>query len=58
MFDMPEPYTIKHVLVECESLAITRERHYKTDNMRDMFENVYMDDVLSFLGDTGLYLKI
>ena len=52
------PYTIKHVLVECGALAITRERLFKTDNMRDMFENVHMDDVLSFLRDTGLYLKI
>ena len=52
------PFTIKHVLVECGALAITREGHFKTGNMRDMFENVHMDDVLSFLRDTGLYLKI
>ena len=52
------PYTIKHVLEESGALAITREWHFKTDDMRDMFENVHMDDVLSFLRDTGLYLKI
>ena len=34
------------MLVGCGALAITRERHFKTDNMRDMFENVHMDDVL------------
>ena len=51
-------YTIRFVLVECGALAITRERHFKTDNMRDMFENVHIDDVLSFLRDTELYLKI
>ena len=43
------PYTIKHGLVECGALTITRERHFKTDNMRDMFENVHINDVLSFL---------
>ena len=48
------PYTIKHVLVECGALAITRDRHFKTDNMRDMFENVHMDDVLSFLRDVKI----
>ena len=52
------PYIIQHVLLECEALAITRERYLKTDNMRDMFENVHMHDVLSFLRNTGLYLKI
>ena len=30
-------------------LATTRERHFKVDNMRDLFENINMDDVLSFL---------
>ncbi len=40
------PYTIKHVLVESGARAITRVRHFKTDNMRDMFD---MDNVLSFL---------
>ena len=44
--------------MECGAQANTRKRHFKTDYMRDMFENVYMDDVLSFLKDTGLYLKI
>ena len=38
------PYTIKHVLVKCEALAITRERHFKTDNMSYMFENIHMND--------------
>ena len=52
------PYTIKHVLVECGALAITRERHFKTDDMRYMLEKVHMDDVLSFLRDTELYLKV
>ena len=41
------PYTIKHGLVECGALAIPREWHFKTDNMREMFENVHMDDVIS-----------
>ena len=42
-------YTIKHMLVKCGALVtITREQHFKTDNMRDMFEYVHMDDVLSW----------
>ena len=42
-------YTIKHILMECGVLATARERHFKADNMRDLFENINMDDVLSFL---------
>ena len=39
-------------------LATTREWHFKADNMRDLFENISMDDVLSFLIEAELYLKI
>ena len=52
------PYTIKHILMECGILATARERHFKADNMRDLFENINMDDVHSFLREAELYLKI
>ena len=44
--------------MECCVLVTAREQHFKADNMRDMFENINMDDVLSFLREAGLYLKI
>ena len=52
------PYTIKHILMEFGVLATARERHFKADNTRDLFENINMDDVLSFLREAKLYLKI
>ena len=52
------PYTIKHILMECGVRATASDRHFKADNMRDLFENINMDDVLSFLRETELYLKI
>ena len=52
------PYTIKHILMECGVLATVRERHFKADNMKDLFENINMDDVLSFLKEAELYLNI
>ena len=51
------PYTIKHILVECSVLATAKERHFKADNIRDLFENINMDNVLSFLREAELYLK-
>ena len=44
--------------MECSVLATTRVRHFKADNMRDLFENINMDDVISFLREAALYLKI
>ena len=48
----------KHILMECGVRGNARERHFKADNMRDLFENINMDDVLPFLREAELYLKI
>ena len=52
------PYTIKHVPVKCGAFANARNQFLKTSNIKNIFENFCMDDVLSFLRETGLYLKI
>ena len=44
--------------MKCGVLTIAIERHFKADNMRDLFENINMDDVLPFLREAELYLKI
>ena len=52
------PCTIKHVLLECKVFNGTRKRYFHANTMKDLFENVHMDNVLSFLKETGLYQKI
>ena len=32
--------------MECGVLAPATERHFKADNMRDLFENINMDDTI------------
>ena len=49
------PFTIKHVLLECKVFNDTRKRYFHTNTTEDLFENVHMDNVLSFLKETGLY---
>ena len=44
--------------MECGVLVTTSEWHFKADNVRNLFENINMDDVLSFLREGKLYLKI
>ena len=44
--------------MECGVLATARERQFKAENMRDLFENINMDDIPSFLREAELYLKI
>ena len=33
------PYTIKHILMECDVLDTARERHFKADNERSVWEH-------------------
>ena len=48
----------KHILIECRSFAVIRKRFFKVNNLTDLFENVKIDDILSFLRETELYQKI
>ena len=36
----------------------TRKYYFHANTMKDFFENIHMDNVLSFLKETGLYQKI
>ena len=50
--------TVKHILKESRTFAVIRKRFFKVNNLTDLFENVKIDDFLSFLRETGLYQKI
>ena len=50
--------TVKHILIECRTFAVIRKRFFKVNNLTDLFENVKIDDSLSFLRETELYQKI
>ena len=47
-----------NALLECKVFNNTRKHYFDASTMKDLFENVHMDDVLSFLKETGLYQKI
>ena len=47
----------KYILLECKAFNTTRKPYFQIRNMKDLFENSHMDDVLSFLKETGLYQK-
>ena len=50
--------TVKHILIECRTFAVIRKRFFKVNNLTDLFQNVKIDDILSFLRETELYQKI
>ena len=50
--------TVKHILIECRAFAVIWKRFFKVTSLTELFENIKIDDVLSFLQETRLYEKI
>ena len=50
--------TVKRLFMECRFFAHIRNRYFKANNMKDLFENVNMEDILSFLKEIELYHRI
>jgi ribonuclease HI len=53
-----EPLTIEHLLLNCADLIQTRQNYFQCNSMRELFQTVSNDVILSFLKETGLYTKI
>ena len=51
-------YTMKHILIECTDLAHRRKTFYSTNNMKELFQNTEINNVISFLKTVKLYTKI
>ena len=51
-------YTVKHILIECTDLAHIRKTFYCANNMKELFQNTEINNVISFLKTVKLYTKI
>ena len=52
------PCPVECVLIECKALALIRKRFFKVNILSDLFANIIINDILSFLRETGLYQRI
>ena len=50
-------FSVKHIMLECAEYSEFRRDYIKEDNIKDLFETSH-DDIISFIKETGLYLKI
>ena len=51
-------YTVKHILIECTDVAHIRKTFYNANNMKELFQNTKINNVISFLKTVKLYTKI
>ena len=49
---------MKHILIECTDVAQIRKTFYRENNMKELFQNTEINNVISFLKTVKLYTKI
>ncbi len=50
--------TIKHILVDCVEFSHIRPGYFTVTSMKELFEKVTSDRILTYLKEIGLYNKI
>ena len=44
--------------MNCNRFRQIRPKHYKTNNLKDLFKNSKPEEILSFQKETNLFIKI
>ena len=50
--------TVKHILTDCIDFLKDRNKYFQVRDLRQLFQDVPVDNILSFLKDTNLFNKI
>ena len=52
------PYTIEHLFIHCVDVAPLRDKYFKVQSMKDLFDTVSVDMILTFLKEINIYKRI
>ena len=52
------PFTVRHFLLECGDFAQVRNNCFHVDNMKELFQDIHIDSIMTFLEQINLFNKI
>ncbi len=52
------PLTVKHIFINCDRFRQICPKYYQTNNLKDLFKNSKPEEILSFLKEINLFIKI
>ena len=52
------PFTVRHFLLECDDFAQVRNNCFHVDNMKELFQDIQIDSIMTFLRQINLFNKI
>ena len=52
------PFTVRHFLLECEDFEQVRNNCFHVENMKQLFQDIHIDSIMTFLRQINLFNKI
>ena len=52
------PFTVRHFLLECGDFAQVRNNCFHVDNMKELFQDIHIDSIMTFLRQINFFNKI
>ena len=52
------PFTVRHFLLECVDFAQVRNNCFHVDNMKQLFQDIHIDSIMTFLRQINLFNRI
>ena len=52
-----QPFTVRHFLLECGDFAQVRNNCFHVDNMKELFQDIHIDSIMTFLRQINLLTK-
>ena len=52
------PFTVRHFLLDCADFDRERRSLFEVNNLKDLFKDVSVENILSFLKNVNLFNKI
>ena len=53
-----QPFSVKHLLIECSDFKQTRDQYFDVTSMKDLFNSISVTKIFDFLRAIDLYNKI
>ena len=51
------PFTVRHILLGCGDFAQVRNNCFHVDNMKQLFQDIHIDNIMTFLKEINLFNK-
>ena len=51
------PFTVRHFLLECGDFAQVRNNCFHVDNMKQLFQDIHIDSIMTFLRQINIFYQ-